>query len=114
MAVRPGICRILNGRGSVKMVGAGKGRQREKGASFPYSAARCCASASAQGRIGNSPGLKSAARFTRYFGGGSCRPSSPCVGTSHVPERSGFLSRVFGAGEERLGFPLFNRGTPET
>src|SRR6185295_13497516 len=72
----------------------------------------CLDSASAQGSIGKSSGLRSAARFARYLGGGSVNPSVPRFGTHQVPERSGRLSRVLGAGAARLGLPSFSLGTP--
>src|ERR1700674_1304460 len=56
--------------------------------------------ASAHGCMGTSPGLRSAARFRRYFGLGF-----------QIPERSGLPYGIFGAGAVRFGLPSAVRGT---
>src|SRR5579863_4929890 len=63
---------------------------------------RSFVSASAQGCIGSSPGLKSAAMLTRYF----------ALAVPQMPERSGLPSALRGAGAARFGLPSRVRGVP--
>src|SRR5215471_3281938 len=64
---------------------------------------RSLVSASAQGWMGSSPGLKSAARLLRYF---------VLIPNCQIPERSGLPSGFRGAGAVRSDLPSLVRGIP--
>src|SRR5690349_7567849 len=81
------------------------GRQWAGGDSLcPASVIRSLVRAWAQGWMGNSPGLKSAARLVMYLWF--------CLSACQIPERSGLPSDFRGAGAERSGLPSFVRGMP--
>src|SRR5579864_5368651 len=89
-------CTILNGLGVALIFGMPGGRHFASDSSPPWaSVLRSLVSASAHGWIGNSPGLRSAARFTRYL----------VLGGFQIPERSGLPSGLRGAGADMLIFP---------
>src|SRR5512135_3619258 len=96
-------CTILNGLGVALILGMPGGRQLASDSSAPCaSVLRSLVSASAHGWIGNSPGLKSAAMFTRYL----------VPRGVQIPDRSGLLSGLRGAGADMLTFPSAVRGMP--
>src|SRR5271170_3600623 len=63
---------------------------------------RSLVSASAHGWMGNSPGLKSTAMLTRYFG----------LSVPQMPERSGLPSALRDTDAVRSGLPSLVRGVP--
>src|SRR6266567_1645332 len=100
---------ILRGKpvwGSI--IGMPAGRQFAPGYSLAWAPViRSLVRASAQGWIGNSPGLKSVARP---------EPPGPyllfCRSPCQIPARSGLPSGFRGAGAERSGLPSLVRGMP--
>src|SRR5713226_25989 len=94
---------ILYGLGVALIRGTPCGRQFALDSSLAWvRVPRSLKSASAAGRKGTSPGLRSAAMFTRYFGPLACQ----------IPDKSGLPSGVLGAGTERFGLPSGSRGMP--
>src|SRR6516165_7711189 len=84
-----------------------EGRQFAPGYSLAWAPViRSLVSASAQGWIGNSPGLKSVARPEPEPYLLFCE--SPC----QIPERSGLPSGFRGVATERSGLPSLVRGMP--
>src|SRR6266567_618577 len=99
---------ILSGKsGWGSIIGMPEGRQFAPGYSLAWAPViRSLVSASAQGWIGNSPGLKSVARPEPEPYLLLCW--SPC----QIPEMSGLPSSFRGAGAERSGLPSLVRGMP--
>src|SRR5579862_9006580 len=94
---------ILNGLGAAKIFGTPGGRHLTSDSSLACAKVfRSLVSASAQGWIGSSPGLKSAAILIRYFAPAGC----------HTPDKSGLRSAFRGAGAVRSGLPSLVIGTP--
>src|SRR5260370_40516915 len=108
MATKPGVWITFHGAGNEVIIGP-LGRQRVYGKSLEKSAPRCLNSVAAQGCMGTSSGLRSAAISFRYFGGTPVL-AGPRFGIHHIPDRSGLPSGVRGTAAARSGLPSAVRG----
>src|SRR5579863_6622023 len=96
----PGVCTIFQGAGAASILGTPCGRQLASGSSLEWEpSVRWSYRALAQGWKGTAPGFRSTAISRTY---------RLALG-SQMPERSGWPSRLRGAGAEGLTFPLEGR-----